>query len=112
MTDINIYKIESALKGRRRGGIYKLGQKIKVKITAIFPLERKINLVISNGKNNSTNLRVGFHSIEMLLKLSPENIKKIFVPANRNDDRALSLISMAEKLICFSRKKKKLKPAP
>jgi ribonuclease R len=39
-----------ALKGRRRGGIYKLGQKIKVKITAIFPLERKINLVISNGK--------------------------------------------------------------
>jgi len=40
----------NALKGRRRGGIYKLGQKIKVKITAIFPLERKINLVISNGK--------------------------------------------------------------
>jgi len=39
-----------ALKGQRRGGIYKLGQKIKVKITAIFPLERKINLVISNGK--------------------------------------------------------------
>ena len=50
MTDINIYKIECALKGKRRGGIYKLGQKIKVKITAIFPLERKINLVISNGK--------------------------------------------------------------
>ena len=25
---------------------------------------------------NSTNLRVGFHSIEILLKLSPENIKK------------------------------------
>ena len=48
--------------------------------------------------NNSTNLRVGFHSIEMLLKLSPENIKKIFVPANRNDDRVLSLIAMAEKL--------------
>ena len=40
----------SALKGKRRGGIYKLGQKIKVKIAAIFPLERKINLVISNGK--------------------------------------------------------------
>ena len=27
--------------------------------------------------NNSENLRVGFHSIEMLLKLSPENIKSI-----------------------------------
>ena len=41
---------QSVLKGRKRGGIYKLGQKIKVKIAAIFPLERKINLVISNGK--------------------------------------------------------------
>ena len=40
----------NALKGKRRGGIYKLGQKIKVKIAAIFPLERKINLVISNGE--------------------------------------------------------------
>ena len=40
----------NALKGKRRGGIYKLGQKIKVKIAAIFPLERRINLVISNGK--------------------------------------------------------------
>ena len=40
----------NALKGKRRGEIYKLGQKIKVKIAAIFPLERKINLVISNGK--------------------------------------------------------------
>jgi len=27
------------------------------------------------------NHRVGFHTIEMLLKLSPENIKQIFVPA-------------------------------
>ena len=40
----------NALKGNRRGGIYKLGQKIKVKIAAIFPVERKINLVISYGK--------------------------------------------------------------
>lgn len=40
----------NALKGTRRGTIYKLGQEIKVKIAAIFPLERKINLVISNGK--------------------------------------------------------------
>ena len=40
----------SALKGKRRGGIYKLGQRLKVKIAAIFPLERKINLVVSNGK--------------------------------------------------------------
>ena len=41
---------QSALKGRKRGGVFKLGQKIKVKIAAIFPLERKINLVIPSGK--------------------------------------------------------------
>jgi len=40
----------NALKGRRRGKVYKLGQKIKVKIAAISPLERKINLVVPNGK--------------------------------------------------------------
>ena len=40
----------NALKGKRRGTIFRLGQKIRVKIAAIFPLERKINLVISNGR--------------------------------------------------------------
>ena len=62
--------------------------------------------------NNSTNLRVGFHSIEMLLKLSPENIKKIFVPANRNDDRVLGLIAMAEKLSVSVERKKSLNQHP
>ena len=45
---------------------------------------------------NSENLRVGFHSIEMLLRLSPENIKQILIPANLNDNGALNLISMAK----------------
>jgi 23S rRNA (guanosine2251-2'-O)-methyltransferase len=62
--------------------------------------------------NNSTNLRVGFHSVEMLLKLSPENIKKIFVPANRNDDRVLGLIAMAEKLSVSVERKKSLSQHP
>ena len=62
--------------------------------------------------NNSENLRVGFHSIEMLLKLSPENIKQIFIPANRNDDRALRLISMAEKLSVSIERKKSLTQHP
>ena len=62
--------------------------------------------------NNSENLRVGFHSIEMLLKLSPENIKQIFIPANRNDDRALRLISMAEKLSVSIERKKNLTQHP
>ena len=61
---------------------------------------------------NSENLRVGFHSIEILLKLFPENIKKIFIPANRNDDRALNLISMAEKLSVSVERKKSLTQHP
>jgi len=61
---------------------------------------------------NSINLRVGFHSIEMLLKLSPENIKKIFMPANRNDDRALNLIASAEKLSVPVERKKSLAQYP
>ena len=64
------------------------------------------------ANKNSENLRVGFHSIEMLLKLSPENIKKIFIPVNRNDDRALKLISMAEKLSVSVERKKSLTQYP
>ena len=61
---------------------------------------------------NTSNLRVGFHSIEILLKLSPENIKKIFIPANRNDERVLSLIAMAEKLSISVERKKSLAQYP
>ena len=39
------------------------------------------------------NHRVGFHVIEMLLKLKPDNIKQIFIPANRSDNRIQKLIS-------------------
>tara|TARA_B100000287_G_scaffold428631_1_gene480373 strand:+ start:1124 stop:1849 length:726 start_codon:yes stop_codon:yes gene_type:complete len=58
------------------------------------------------------NLRVGFHSIQMLLKLSPEKIEKIFVPNNRNDDRALNLIATAEKLSIPIERKKSLTQHP
>jgi len=61
---------------------------------------------------NSANLRVGFHSIEMLLKLSPENIKKIFIPTNRNDDRVQNLIAMAENLSVSIERKKSLVQYP
>ena len=40
----------NTLKGKRTGKSFKLGQKIKVKIVAISPLDRKITLVIANGK--------------------------------------------------------------
>jgi len=61
---------------------------------------------------NSSNIRVGFHSIEILLKLSPENIKKIFIPANRNDERVLSLIAIAEKLSISVERRKNLAQHP
>ncbi len=61
---------------------------------------------------NLSNLRVGFHSIEILLKLSPENIKKIFIPANRNDERVVNLIAMAKKLSISVERKKSLVQHP
>ena len=61
---------------------------------------------------NSSNIRVGFHSIEILLKLSPENIKKIFIPANRNDERVLSLIAIAKKLSISVERRKNLAQHP
>ena len=63
-------------------------------------------------KINSANMRVGFHNIEILLKLSPENVKKIFIPANRNDERVLNLIAMAERLSISVERKKSLVQHP
>ena len=92
---------------------FKLGQKLKVKIAAISPLDRKINLVLANGKMNpSPNHRIGFHTIEMLLRLSPENIKQIFIPANRNDARIQNLISLAEVASVSVERKKNLNQHP
>ena len=62
--------------------------------------------------NNSANLLVGFHSIEILLEISPENIKKIFVPANRNDKRVQNLIVMAENAEVSVERKKSLTQHP
>jgi 23S rRNA (guanosine2251-2'-O)-methyltransferase len=61
---------------------------------------------------SQSNHRVGFHTIEMLLKLSPENIKQIFIPANRNDARIQNLISLAEAASVSVEKKKNLNQYP
>ncbi len=60
----------------------------------------------------TSDLRVGFHSIEMLLKLMPENIKQIFIPANRNDERIKSLINMAENASVSIQRKKSISQHP
>ena len=48
-----------------------------------------------NKKENS--LRVGFHSIESILSNNPHKIKKVTLPASRNDQRISSLILALEK---------------
>ena len=58
------------------------------------------------------NHRVGFHTIEMLLKRSPENIKQIFIPANRNDARVQKLILLAEEASVSVERKKNLNQHP
>ncbi|MDC1332804.1 23S rRNA (guanosine(2251)-2'-O)-methyltransferase RlmB [Gammaproteobacteria bacterium] len=61
---------------------------------------------------SQSNHRVGFHTIEMLLKLSPENIKQIFIPANRNDARIQNLILLAEAASVSVERKKNLNQHP
>jgi 23S rRNA (guanosine2251-2'-O)-methyltransferase len=48
-----------------------------------------------NKKENGS--RVGFHSIESILEYNPHKIKKVTLPANRNDGRISSLILKLEK---------------
>ena len=43
------------------------------------------------------NKRVGFHSIESIIKNSPHKIKKLFIPQSRDDKRINNLIALAEK---------------
>ena len=47
-----------------------------------------------NKRENGS--RVGFHSIESILKYNPHKIKKVTLPANRNDERISSLILKLE----------------
>ena len=62
--------------------------------------------------DNRLNYRTGFHVIEMILKLTPENIKQIFIPANRNDERVQKLILMAETASVSVERKKNLNQHP
>ena len=47
-----------------------------------------------NKKENGS--RIGFHSIESILEYNPHKIKKVTLPANRNDERISSLILKLE----------------
>ena len=48
-----------------------------------------------NKKENGS--RIGFHSIESILENNPHKIKKVTLPANRNDHRISSLMLALEK---------------
>ena len=56
--------------------------------------------------------RVGFHSIEIILKINPHKIKKIFVPHQRKDHRIKELINLAEKNNISIEYSKKIKKDP
>ena len=58
------------------------------------------------------NKRVGFHSIESIIKNSPHKIKKLFLPQSRDDKRINNLIALAEKNGIKYQVSKKLKQEP
>jgi len=63
-----------------------------------------------NKKEND--LRVGFHSIESILSHNPQKIKKVFLPANRADDRINKLITLMEKNDVSYESSNKIKQEP
>ena len=58
------------------------------------------------------NKRVGFHSIESIIKNNPHKIKKLFIPQSREDKRIINLIALAEKNGIKYQVSKKLKQEP
>ena len=63
-----------------------------------------------NKKEND--LRVGFHSIESILSHNPQKIKKVFLPANRADDRINKLVTLMEKNDVSYESSNKIKQEP
>jgi 23S rRNA (guanosine2251-2'-O)-methyltransferase len=58
------------------------------------------------------NTRVGFHSIESILENNPEQIKKVLLPANRNDKRLTQLKLLLDETGISYESSNKLKQEP
>ena len=48
-------------------------------------------------RKKENDLRIGFHSLESIIINNPHKIKKVFLPANRDDSRINDLIKLMEK---------------
>ena len=48
-------------------------------------------------KKKENDLRIGFHSLQSIIINNPHKIKKVFLPANRDDTRISDLIKLMEK---------------
>lgn len=59
-----------------------------------------------------SNLRIGFHSIESIVENTPEIIKKVILPAKRNDQRLNNLKTSLEKAGISFENSSKLKQEP
>ena len=57
-------------------------------------------------------LRIGFHSIESIIEHNPHKIKKVSLPANRNDERINALITSMDKNNINYELSKKIKQEP
>ena len=57
-------------------------------------------------------LRIGFHSIKSIIEHNPHKIKKVSLPANRNDERINALITSMDKNNINYELSKKIKQEP
>ena len=63
-------------------------------------------------RERDSNIRIGFHSIESIVENTPEIIKKVILPAKRNDQRLINLKINLEKAGISFESSFKLKQEP
>ena len=63
-------------------------------------------------KKKENDLRIGFHSLQSIIINNPHKIKKVFLPANRDDTRISDLIKLMEKNEIAFEITKKIKQEP
>ena len=63
-------------------------------------------------RKKENDLRIGFHSLESIIINNPHKIKKVFLPANRDDSRINDLIKLMEKNEIAFEITKKIKQEP
>ena len=89
---------KNILIGDKSRKIYKVGDKIKVKLKSATPSEKKIDFVLVKKmkKNLNKDVVVGIHAVRILLKIRPYDVYEIYM-VDKKLKKFLMICKEAEK---------------